>query len=67
MSAVIKPGHGSVDDSEVENLIKGGALKDRTLKQRKRVADDFENYLQGTRHIGLAQALDGDLSSSSSC
>ena len=56
------PRHSSVDNSEIDSLIKGGALKDSTLKQKRRVADDFENYLQGTRQIGLAEALDGDLS-----
>ena len=46
------------DDSEIESLIKGGALKESTLRQRKRVAEDFSRYLLETRQVGLSDAIE---------
>ena len=54
------PQHTGVDDDHVKKLIQGGGLKQTTLDKRRKVAEDFSNYVYNSMSADVQDLLDGD-------
>ena len=54
------PDHVDVDESHIEELYKGGGLKNATLARRQRVGQDFKNFVQEKLSVSAEDLLGGD-------
>ena len=54
------PGHGEIDDQEIEDLVKNGGLKPDTLQRRKKVGEDFSKFVEETLAMPVQDLISGE-------
>ena len=54
------PDHVDVDESHIEELYKGGGLKNATLARHQRVGQDFKNFVQEKLSVSAEALLGGE-------
>ena len=54
---VVMPGHGEIDDQEIQDLVQNGGLKSDTLQKRKKVGADFTKFVDETLSTTVKELL----------